>query len=61
LLSIRYQENDSSEKGHYTATVKVGNKWNLAKNEKLEIVSAKKADKEATTEIVFYYLKAKSV
>jgi hypothetical protein len=49
----------SSNNGHYTATVKVGNKWILANNEKLEIVSAKKADeKEATTEIIFY-LKAK--
>ena len=60
LAVIHYQENDSSKKGHYTATVKVGNKWILANNEKLEIVSAKKAEKEATAQIVFY-LKAKSV
>lgn len=60
LAVIHYQENDSSNNGHYTATVKVGNKWILANNEKLQIVTAKKAENEATAQIVFYS-KAKSV
>jgi len=60
LAVIHYQENESSKKGHYTATVKVDNKWILANNEKLEIVSAKEAENKATAQIVFYS-KAKSV